>query len=120
MRKITIVGMDDGTNHGSFRAYTNHCEGTGETAGQALDNLAKKMGPTKDMMVIVVQSTEPDEFFSQADQKRLRELMDAHQVAVNTGTELSEPLRTEMHTLIDKELIGATRRTEALMKAVRS
>lgn len=118
MDKITIVGLEESTVRGPFRAYVDRHEGIGESPGQALDALQKQMGPRRGMQVILVQSNEPDDFFSSEDQSRLRELMDARRVALESGSEISQPLLVELESLIEKELLGATARTEAALVAV--
>lgn len=121
MEKITIIGMEPPhPSGGAFRAYSADSEGKGMTAGEALDDLQRQLEPARGMKVIVVQSSEPDEFFGQSDQTRLKELLEARRVAQSQGVELSQSTLAELEVLVERELLGATRRTDAALRACRS
>lgn len=120
MDKITIIGLEPNPSGGEFRAYTANSEGKGMTAGEALDDLQRQLGPARGMKVIVLQGSEPDEFFGLSDQNRLQELLAARRVAQSEGVELPQSTLAELEVLVERELLGATRRTDAALKACRS
>lgn len=106
MTTITILPE---TNN-SYRAVAGDKESTGRTAGEALDALALQLKDEESGTLVIVQNHKADQFFNAAQQERLIELMQLRKV-----TNLSPEEESELESLVEAELDGARRRTEALL-----
>lgn len=102
-----------------YRAVADGVEGTGDTPGQAIDALVEQTGPFAGATLVVIQPKAGDEFFSDAQRRRLGELMDRWRAARDSGTSFPEPEQAELDALAAEELKAATDRSAALLRAVR-
>ncbi len=105
MTAITIVPE----TADSYRAFTGDKQGAGRTAGEALDALTSQLGDEENGTLIIVQHHRADEFFTDAQQTRLTELMQRR----GNGN-LSTEEAAELEQLVEAELDGARRRAASL------
>ena len=99
-----------------YRAISGQIQGTGKTAGEALDALVAQLvgvGP-----LLVVQPCGPDAWFTAEQQQRLQELMDRWRTARDSGIGLTTPEQAELDALIDEELRAVIARSEDLARRV--
>src|SRR5690242_10794765 len=104
MTTVAIFPDSPGTPETKFRAVSKHAQSEGRTAGAALDALTKQLDPADAGMIVVVQNLRGDEFFSEAQQHRLRDLMDAWRNARDAGQSLPPMEQAELNALVDAEL----------------
>jgi hypothetical protein len=114
MTTIAILPDRSGIPGTSFRAVSGTHQSVGKTAGQALDALAEQLDPTGGATLVVVQPMQPDQYFTQEQQKRLEELMTRWREARDAGTTLDKEEQAELESLVEAELRGATERATAL------
>jgi hypothetical protein len=88
----------------------------GSTAGQALDALTATLPEPDAGALVVIQSLQPDRFFTAAQQQRLQELMDKWRNARLGGAMLDPAERNELDALVAAELKAATERAAALVQ----
>lgn len=93
----------------SYRAFAGDKEGAGRTAGEALDALTAQLEDEENGTLVIVQQRKADEFFSQAQQKRLTELIERRRAG-----NLSPAETDELERLVAAELDGARRRAARL------
>lgn len=109
MTTITILPEKADT----YRALAGDKQSTGRTAGEALDNLASQLSDDEGGTLIIVQNHKADQFFNQAQQARLTELMERRRSYV-----LSKAEEDELESLVEAELNGARLRAESLHAAL--
>lgn len=99
-----------------YRAITStgETQSVGSTAGEALDALNAQLGEEESGSMVIVQQMRPDRFFTEAQIRRLQELMQHLQ----SGSEMSEEEQAEMHALIEAELQASAQRSAALADAL--
>lgn len=97
---------------GSFRALAGDKESTGRTPGEALDALTTQLEDAEGGTLVVIQSSEADEFFDAAQQQRLGELLEQRKTRSLAADE-----ERELESLVEAELHGARARAEALADA---
>jgi hypothetical protein len=119
MTTVAIVPESNGSNGALFLAISGGQHSTGRTAGEALDALTSQLDDSSAGTLIVVQSFRPDQFFSEADQQRLNELMSSWRKARDAGGSLSPHLQSELDALIQAELEASVRRSEAVVRSIR-
>jgi hypothetical protein len=110
----TVVVLPNNQNGKTFRAVSGENESFGETIGEALDALTAKLQTPQGNAVIYIQDFRPDEFFTEAQQKRLSELMNKLHEAQEGKQEFSPEEKAELENLIAAELEGSTRRAEKI------
>jgi hypothetical protein len=93
----------------SYRALAGDKESVGRTAGEALDALTSQLEESG--ALVIVQNYKADEFFNAAQQQRLTALMQLRQAG-----NLSLEEESELESLIEAELNGASQRAEDLFK----
>ena len=69
-------------------------------------------------MVVIIQSLQPDGFFTAAQQRRLEELMTRWRTARDGGGRLAEQEQAELQSLVDAELDAARRRAEVTVREI--
>jgi hypothetical protein len=116
MTTVSILPISGVSGEKSYRAIAGEKQCVGKTAGQALDGLTSQLGESEFGALLVIQSFNPDLFFSADQQKRLSELMDLWRVARDRGESLPLNQQAELDALVDAELRAATARTNALMQ----
>ncbi len=110
----TVLVLPNNQNGKSFRAISGEKESFGETVGEALDAMTEELELKNSNAVVFVQDFRPDEFFTEAQQKRMAELMQKWRTARDKGGDWSPEEQTELEKLIEAELEGSARRTEKL------
>ncbi|TAG89907.1 MAG: hypothetical protein EAZ09_11535 [Oscillatoriales cyanobacterium] len=116
MTTVAILPVLNTNGEKSYRAIAGDRQSVGRTAGQALDALTALLGETDFSALIVIQSFNPDEFFTVQQQKRLSELMNLWRTARDRGQTLSPKQQTELESLVEVELKAATVRTAVLVQ----
>ncbi|PZV12861.1 MAG: hypothetical protein DCF20_16920 [Pseudanabaena sp.] len=116
MTTISILPISSISGEKSYRAIAGDKQWTGKTAGQALDGLTTQLAESEFSALLVIQSFNPDLFFSANQQKRLSELMSLWRVARDRGETLLLDQQAELDALVDAELQAATARTNSLMQ----
>jgi hypothetical protein len=116
MTTISILPISSVSGEKSYRAIAGDKQWTGKTAGQALDGLTTQLAESEFSALLVIQSFNPDLFFSTNQQKRLSELMSLWRVARDRGETLLLDQQAELDALVDAELQAATARTNSLMQ----
>ncbi len=114
----TVVVLPNNQNGKTFRAISGGKESFGETVGEALDAMTEELKLTGRNAVVYVQDFRPDEFFTEAQQTRLAELMQKWRVARDKDETLAAAEQSELEKLIEAELEGAARRAEKLANAL--
>ncbi|MEG4531383.1 hypothetical protein [Microcoleus sp. D2_18a_D3] len=116
MTTVAILPVLNTNGEKSYRAIAGDRQSVGRTAGQALDALTALLGETDFSALIVIQSFNPDEFFTVQQQKRLSELMNLWRTARDRGQSLSPKQQAELESLVEAELKAATVRTGVLVQ----
>ena len=116
MTTVAILAVLNTNGEKSYRAIAGDRQSFGRTAGQALDALTALLGETDFSALIVIQSFNPDEFFTVQQQKRLSELMNLWRTARDRGQSLSPIQQAELESLVEAELKAATVRTGVLVQ----
>lgn len=101
----------------SYRAISGDKYSVGKTAGQALDALTAQLNEREFSALLLIQSFQPDQFFTADQQARLSELMTCWRLARDQGQELPPEQQAELDGLVEMELRAATARTSALMQS---
>jgi hypothetical protein len=108
----TITILPETTDN--YRAVAGDKESTGRTAGEALDALTAQLAEEESGTLVIVQNRKADRFFNAAQQKRLTALMQLRKTrSLTTKEEL------ELESLVEDELYGARRRTQALLNELK-
>lgn len=110
----TVLVLPNNETGKHFRAVSGEKESFGETVGEALDAMTLELELKNKNAVILIQDFRPDEFFTEAQQKRLSELMEKWRNARDKGETISFEEQAELEKLIAAELEGSARRTEKL------
>src|SRR5690242_17212480 len=92
-----------------FRAVAGDRESVGRTMGEALDALVAGWGDEIQEAAVLIQRFRPDPYFTEAQQQRLRELLDRRPGLAPTE-------RAELEALIDAELDATVARTDPLVR----
>jgi hypothetical protein len=115
MDKITVLTHESSDARSSnYCAISGEAFAIGETFGGAIDGLAAKVGPAKGTTLVVLQTMQADEYFTETQQQRLAALMSRWKSSEKEG--LSAEEREELHGLVQAELVAATRRSAALFE----
>jgi hypothetical protein len=125
MTTISILPITDESGNLSYRAISaeRNSEGTagnqqtiGKTAGQALDALLLQLGQSSSSLSLLIQTFQPDPFFTAAQQQRLSELMELWRTARDQGQLLSPQEQAELDALVNAELQATQQRLNANMQ----
>jgi hypothetical protein len=120
MTTITILPDNSPGSPASFRAVAGEAQSVGATVGQALDALRAQLGAPDQTTLVLVQPTQPDEFFTAAQQQRLADLLSRWRAARDAGTALPPEEQAELDALVKAELRAATERSAALLRQLPS
>lgn len=113
MTSVQILPIPGKRGGIQYHAIAGQQRADAETAGQALDAISRKL-PRQETAIVVVQPFVEDEFFSAPQSTRLQELMTLWRQCRDTGASLAASEQTELESLVEAELVGATQRTAAL------
>ncbi len=116
MTTVAILPVFNPNGEKSYRAIAGDQQSVGTTAGQALDGLITLLGETNFKVLLIIQSFNPDEFFTAEQQKQLSELMNLWRAARDRGQTISAKQQAELEHLVEAELKAATFRTSALIQ----
>src|SRR5215207_2331682 len=114
MTTIAIFPEVPGSQTSKYVAVSGERQGSGETAGQALDALTAQLGSENQSTLIVVQNMRPDQFFSQAQIERLQELMLRWRSARSEGRPFERENSQELEKLVEAEFQAAISRAGPL------
>ena len=114
----TIAVLPDPAGAPGYRAIADGTEAAGATPGAAIDALVGRPGGPTGTLLILLQPTGPDEFFTADQQVHLADLMTRWRQARDAGSKLPASEQAELDRLIAVELQAATARTAAALRAV--
>jgi hypothetical protein len=116
---IGIVKEKENQQKTIYRAVRGNRQASGQTAGQALDNLEQILStsnmPEEESTLVILQRFQPDSFFTAEQQKRLRELTDRFNDARNRGQSLPSEEQLELEKLVEAEWEAAIKRASEIM-----
>ena len=112
MRTVVVLPTNQNGKH--FRAISGEKESYGETVGEALDAMTEELELKNRNAVVLIQDFSPDEFFTEAQQLRLGELMEKWRNARDECGIWSAEEQEELERLIEIELEGSGKRIEKL------
>lgn len=117
MTAVAILREESEAGGETYRAISQagNAQSVGRTAGEALDALTTQLGAEEGGTIVVVQQMRPDRFFTEAQTRRLQELMDRSQ---NLNAPLTAADRAERDALIEAELRASGQRAAALADAL--
>lgn len=107
----TVVVLPNNQDGKHFRAVSGENESFGETIGAALDALTGTLKTPQRNALVYIQDFCSDEFFTEAQQLRLADLMGKWR---NKRESLSLDEQTELEKLIEAELESSGKRAEKL------
>ena len=113
MTSVQILPIPGKRGGIQFHAVAGEQRADAETAGQALDAITRML-PRQETKIVVVQPFVEDEFFSATQSTRLQELMACWRQSRDSGVNLTASDQTELESLVEAELLGATQRSAAL------
>lgn len=113
MTTISILPITDESGNLSYRAIAGNQQTIGKTAGQALDALTLQLGQP-DSLSLLIQTFQPDPFFTADQQQRLLELMQLWRTARDRNQTLSPQEQAELDTLVNAELQATQQRLNAI------
>lgn len=116
MTPVAILPISDAQGERSYRAITGDKQSVGKTAGQALDALTAQLDQGEFTGLLLLQSFQPDLFFTTAQQERLSELMNLWRAARDQEQGFPTELQSELDQLVEAELRAATARTASLLQ----
>jgi hypothetical protein len=118
MTTIAIVPEAPGFPATTYRAVAGKVQAVGNTAGQALDALTLQLGEAQTGTLVVIQHCRPDQFFTEAQQQRLEQLMSAWHAARQAGQTLPAQDQAELETLVEAEVGAAAARAKTLIQGL--
>ena len=114
MTNVAIMPVPSEKGDISYFAVAGQTRSQGRTIGEALDALTTQLPESDAGMLVVVQSLNPDRYFSAAQQQRLEELMERWRTANDAGVPLPVSVQAELDNLVEKEIRASADRTGAL------
>jgi len=120
MTTISILPITDESGNLSYRAIAGNQQTIGKTAGQALDALTLQLGQSDSILSLLIQTFQPDPFFTTAQQQRLSELMELWRTARDRGQTLSPQEQAELDALVNAELQATQQRLSATQRSPRT
>jgi hypothetical protein len=118
MTKVAILPEPSEQGEMAYRAIAGGRQSLGRTAGAALDALTAQLSAGETGTMVVVQSQQPDEFFTAEQQERLRGLMARWRAAREASARLTPAEQAELEALVDAEVQAAGKRAAALSAAL--
>ena len=113
----TITIRPEGTDKDGiiYRAMAGSLQSEGRSAGEALDALTTQLGEAEASIVVIIQRSQPDAFFTAAQQQRLSDLMAHWREARDENRQLLPEEQAELEQLIEAEMHAATCRAESAL-----
>ena len=118
MTKVAILPEPSERGEMAYRAIAGGRQSLARTAGAALDALTAQLPAGEAGTMVIVQSQQPDEFFTAQQQERLRGLMARWRAAREAGASLTPAEQAELDALVDEEVRAAGKRAAALSAAL--
>ena len=118
MTKVAILPEQSEEGEMVYRAFARGHQSLARTAGAALDALTAQLPAGEVGTLVIVQSQQPDEFFTAEQQERLRWLMARWREAREAGASLTPAEQAELDALVDAEVHAAGKRAAALSTAL--
>jgi hypothetical protein len=115
MQTISIETIATANGERIYRAAMGERQSIGKTAGEALDALTVQMGSQEINGFLLLQTYQPDQFFTAEQQQRLTELMSSSRNAQERGAALSAEQQAELEDLIEAELYATAERAKAIL-----
>ena len=116
MTKVAVYRELADTEGMPYRAIAGGTQATGRTAGEALDALTSQLGERETDTLVIVRSMVPDQFFTDAQRRRLEELVNLRREAFAQKTTLSADCQRELERLVEAEVEATTARAAALLR----
>lgn len=113
MTKVAILPEPTPCGEVAYRAISGTRQATAKTAGAALDALTSQLPADDAGTLVIVQSHQPDRFFSAQQQRRLGELMVRWRAARDGGASLPASEKAELDALVEAETMASAERTSA-------
>jgi hypothetical protein len=118
MTKVAILPEPSEQGEMAYRAIAGARQSLAKTAGAALDALTAQLPAEEAGTLVIVQSQQPDGFFTTEQQERLQALMARWRAAREAGASLTPAGQAELDTLVDAEVEAAGKRAAALSAAL--
>jgi hypothetical protein len=115
MQTISIQTIETTNGQRLYRAVIGDRQSIGKTAGEALDALTMEIGSQEINGFFLLQSYQPDQFFTAQQQQRLTELMSIWRTAQDKGDTLPPEQQAELDNLIEAELYATAERAKAIL-----
>ena len=88
----------------------------GSRAGQALDALTEQVGKRDEDTLVILRQMKADRFFTEAQRRRLSELMERWHAAQAGGAALSSEEQEELSALVQAEVEASGERAAAMAR----
>jgi hypothetical protein len=118
MQTISIGTIASPNGDRLYRAASGDRQSTGKTAGAALDALTAQMETQEIEGFLLLQTHQPDRFFTAQQQQRLAELMSQWRTARDVGDSFPSALQSELDALIEAELDATAARSQAILAQI--
>jgi hypothetical protein len=114
MTMVSITPVPTRGDRVFYQAVSGEKRSQGSTPGEALDALSAQLSEEEAGTLVIVQNLRPDRFFTDAQQQRLKELMDRWRAARDRGENLPPDEQAELDVLADAEVRASGDRAAAL------
>jgi hypothetical protein len=115
MQTISISTDADSNGKRLYRAAIGDQASTGKTLGEAIDALTVKIGSPAINGFLLLQSCQPDRFFSAEEQQQLAALMTTWRIARDRRESLPPAQQLELDELIEAELYATAERAQSIL-----
>ncbi len=119
MTAIAILPEPASSRETKYRAISGEHQSLGKTPGEALDLLTPQLGERDSGTLVVVQQMKPDRFFSEAQCRRLGELMGRWRSGRDGGAPLAADEQMELDQLVDLEVQASAQRARFILDEMR-
>lgn len=114
MSTVLVTPVSNGSTRAGYCAVVGDATGFGETVGQALDALLPQYDDNDASTLIVVRRPQPDDFFNEAQQSRLTDLMSKWRTARAANVPFDSADQEELESLIGEEIVASGKRAADL------
>jgi hypothetical protein len=118
MTNVAIIPLQTGPSSHAYRAVAGRKYAQGKTAGEALDAITAQLSEEESGTLVIIQHFRPDQFFTETQQVRLKELIARWQTARDQGNTLSVNEQAELEALMEAELHASAARVGEWADAV--